>query len=92
MSKIPGKPRGPLSEERRAQISAATKAAMADPSIRAKISERTRAGMAAASPIAGQIVLLRAAWLAAGAVARQRFITEVFAPACTASAPDEGAA
>ncbi|WP_338821592.1 hypothetical protein [Bradyrhizobium septentrionale] len=61
---------------------------MADPLVRERISRRTKEGIAAATPIAGQMVLLRAAWLAAGAVARQRFIAEVFAPAYTATAPD----
>jgi hypothetical protein len=78
-----------MSADQRARISAATKAAMQDPAVRARISERTKAGMEAASGQLAELRPLRAAWRRSGASTRSRFLNEILAPVCAASAPND---
>jgi len=80
--------RAPMSAEERARISTETKARMANPAVRALISERTKAGMLAANGQLGELRLLRAAWQSVAPDTRIRFLNEVFALACSASARD----
>jgi hypothetical protein len=77
--------RSPISAAARAQISADTKARMADPAVRARISERTKAGMAAASGKLADLRMLRDVWHRARPEARLLFLNEVFAAASSAS-------
>ncbi|UFZ02932.1 hypothetical protein LQG66_27275 [Bradyrhizobium ontarionense] len=77
------KPRSKMGADDRARISILTTARMADPAVRARISERTKAGMAAASGTVADLRLLRDAWGRARPEARARFLTEIFAPACS---------
>lgn len=67
----------------RAKISAATRAAMADPEVRRRISERTRAGMAAADTRKREHVEhlrnLWSAWAAAPTAARREFLADILA-------------
>jgi hypothetical protein len=75
-----------MTPEQRARISAATKAAMADPAVRQRIHD----GMRRASAVSLlELKSLRAAWLSAGASARKRFLDEILSPVCTASAPND---
>jgi hypothetical protein len=78
-----------MSPDQRARISAATKAAMQDPAVRARISERTKAGMQAASGQLAELRPLRAAWQRSAPGTRTRFLNEILAPVCTASAPND---
>jgi hypothetical protein len=75
--------------EERARISAETKARMADPAVRARISERTKAGMQAASGQLAELEPLRASWLQARPETRTRFLNEILASACSASASND---
>ncbi len=67
---------GTMTPERRAEISAATKARMADPAIRAKISRRTKDGLLAAQNGLFEIRDLRTAWKRARPEIRKRFLSE----------------
>lgn len=76
--------------EKRARFSAETKARMKDPAVRARISERTKSGMLAASGQLAELRLLRDAWQCARPAARTRFLNEILAPVCSASASSGG--
>lgn len=73
-----------MTPEQRERVSAATRAAMADPMVRAKISARTIAGMHAATSIEWR--RLEAAWTNAGPDVRRRFLHRfILSPVCSAS-------
>lgn len=78
----PMKTGGHHSVASRAKISAATRAAMADPEVRRRISERSRAGMAAADTRKREHVEhlrnLWSAWAATTAT-RREFLTDILA-------------
>jgi hypothetical protein len=71
-----------MTAERRAEISAATKARMASPEVRAHISQRTREGMARASGASDEMRLLWVAWNNARPSVRERFLSGLHAPIC----------
>lgn len=66
----------------RAATSKVTKARMADPAVR----QRIRDGMRRASGETGQLQAIETAWRNAGPTVRLRFISQTFAPVCSASA------
>lgn len=69
---------------KRAEISKATKARMADPAVRQRIKD----GMREASGQMDELRMLRVAWRAACPAVRVRFLTELHAPICTAPEPE----
>lgn len=71
---------------RRAAISEATKAGMADPAVR----ERIKQGMQKAADDRDEIRLLRVAWRASSPDVRKRFLAELLSPVCCASASSHG--
>lgn len=62
-----------MTDERRAEISQATKVRMADPAVRRRIQD----GMKSASGEAIELQTLRGAWLAARPAARKLFLAEL---------------
>lgn len=71
-----------LDRKKRAEISEATKARMADPAVR----QRIRDGMRRASGEAAELQSIDEAWRAARPSARLRFLAQFFEPPCYASA------
>lgn len=69
--------------DKRAAVSAATKARMADPAVRQRIKD----GMQVAAAQVEELRALRALWRATSSPTRVRFITELLSPVSSASAP-----